>query len=84
MPPGGKRFFPFVHQRLPFASSRLRVRIQVPRRDRYAVVLLNADGLDLRLRGSVTFLNPDAQQLSAEQLHLPDTVFGLMILYLVT
>ncbi|EPR58731.1 hypothetical protein TGGT1_216890 [Toxoplasma gondii GT1] len=71
-------------KRLPFASSRLRVRIQVPRRDRYAVVLLNADGLDLRLRGSVTFLNPDAQQLSAEQLHLPDTVFGLMILYLVT
>ncbi|CBZ55517.1 conserved hypothetical protein [Neospora caninum Liverpool] len=71
-------------KRLPFTASRMQVRIQVPRRDRYAVVLLNADGLDLRLRGAVTFINPGNQQLSAEQICLPDTVFGLMILYLFT
>ncbi|PFH33558.1 hypothetical protein BESB_077750 [Besnoitia besnoiti] len=71
-------------KRLPFTSSRMHVRLRVPRRDRYAVVLLNADGLDLRFRGEVTFMNPGNQHLSVEQIALPATVFALMLLYVIT
>lgn len=74
----------FLLQRLPFTSNRMRVRVRVPKRDRYAVMLLNSDGLDLRLKGSVTFTNPDGEQLSVEQIPLPNTLFALMILYLLT
>ncbi|PHJ25068.1 lung seven transmembrane receptor [Cystoisospora suis] len=71
-------------KRLPFTSNRMRVRVRVPKRDRYAVMLLNSDGLDLRLKGSVSFTNPDGEQLSVEQIPLPNTLFALMILYLLT
>lgn len=78
-------FYSFCsYQRLPFSSNRMRVRVRVPKRDRYAVMLLNADGLDLRLKGSITFTNPDGGQLSVEQIPLPNTLFALMILYLLT
>ncbi|KAL8271216.1 hypothetical protein Esti_004877 [Eimeria stiedai] len=68
--------------RLPFTGPRLQTTISLPYRDRYALVLLNADGLNLKLQGSVSFWGPTQQHLSLEQKHLPEAVAFLMLLNL--
>ncbi|KAL8428380.1 hypothetical protein ACSSS7_007267 [Eimeria intestinalis] len=66
--------------RLPFTGPRLKTTVSLPYRDRYALVLLNADGLNLKLQGSVSFWGPTQQHLSLEQKHLPEAVAFLMLL----
>ena len=69
-------------QHLPFTGPRLHTTITLPYKDRYALVLLNADGLNLKLQGSVSFWGPTQHHLSLEQKHLPETVAFLMMLNL--
>ncbi|KAL8448152.1 hypothetical protein Emed_003965 [Eimeria media] len=66
--------------RLPFTGPRLQTTISLPYKDRYALVLLNADGLNLKLQGSVSFRGPTQQHLSLEQKYLPEAVAFLMLL----
>ncbi|XP_026193687.1 uncharacterized protein LOC34619034 [Cyclospora cayetanensis] len=68
---------------LPFTGPSLQATITIPRKDRYALVLLNADGLDLKLYGTVSFYGPTQHHLSLEQKYLPETVAGLMVLNLI-
>lgn len=71
-----------LQQRLPLTGPRLRAKVKAPRHDRYSLVLLNGDGLDLRLEGSVSFWGPTQKHLSLEQLYLPQTECFLMVLHI--
>ena len=69
-------------QRVPFTGPRLQLSFSLPRKDRYALLLLNADSVDLKLQGFVSFYNPNQQHLSLDQQYLPQTTAFLMALNL--
>lgn len=68
--------------RLPLKGPRLQTTITLPYKDRYALVLLNTDGLNLKLQGRISFWGPTQHHLSLEQKHLPEAVAILMVLNL--
>lgn len=67
---------------MPFTGPRLQTTITLPRKDRYALVLLNADGLNLKLQGTVAFEGPTQHHLSLEQKYLPEAVAFMMFVNL--
>ncbi|CDJ65461.1 hypothetical protein, conserved [Eimeria necatrix] len=68
--------------RVPLEGPRVRFCFSIPEKGRFALLLLNGDGLDLKLQGTVSFWGPQQQHLSLEQQLLPQAAAALMALNL--